>query len=134
MEKRIDHGARVAREHNGSERSPEWERVKNEHLARYPKCVACHISHESKVQVHHIRPFHLWPKHELDPENLMTLCEGEGTNEHHLLIGHLDEWAAYNPHVVIDATKNFFQMTFHQIKNDAHWLEKKERRVLSGGE
>ncbi|MBO0783888.1 MAG: HNH endonuclease, partial [Ktedonobacteraceae bacterium] len=82
--KRHDHGAHVARKH-GHERSPEWDRVAKEHRRREPRCVVCGYKGR-KLQVHHIRPFHLHPRLELDPDNLITLCEARGRH-HHLLLG-----------------------------------------------
>jgi len=118
--KRLDYGAHVARKH-GRERSPEWARVAREHLLREPACVACGYRGE-KVQVHHIKPFHLHPQLELDPDNLITLCEARG-REHHLLLGHLDAWDSYNEHIRADA-KHFFRKSAAQIRADLHWQKK----------
>lgn len=122
--KRIDHGAHVARKH-GRERSPEWRRVAREHLLREPRCVVCGYKGRH-LQVHHIKPFHLHPHLELDPQNLITLCEARG-REHHLLIGHLDAWDSYNEHVRADA-KHFYRKTAAQIRADLHWLKKVSQR------
>jgi 5-methylcytosine-specific restriction endonuclease McrA len=122
--KRLDHGLEVARRH-GKERSPEWPRVEKEHLLREPACVACGYKGKG-VQVHHIKPFHLHPQLELDPGNLITLCEVKG-RDHHLLIGHLDNWESYNEHVREDV-KHFYRMTADKIRADLRWLEKVKRR------
>lgn len=122
--KRLDHGAAIARLH-GRERSPEWHRVEKEHLLREPACVACGYKGKG-VQVHHIKPFHLHPQLELDPNNLITLCEVKG-RDHHLLIGHLDNWESYNEHVR-DDVKHFYRMTAAKIRADLKWLEKMKRR------
>jgi predicted HNH restriction endonuclease len=50
--------------------------------------------------VHHKRPVHLFPELELDPANLITLCEPQNC---HYLIGHCLSWKAYNPSVEEDA-------------------------------
>ncbi|HLZ64251.1 MAG TPA: HNH endonuclease [Ktedonosporobacter sp.] len=117
---REDHGAHVARQH-GHERSPEWARVAQVHRLREPACVACGYRGK-KLQVHHIKPFHLHPHLELDPENLITLCEARG-REHHLLLGHLDAWDSYNEHIRADA-KHFYRKTARQIREDLHWQKK----------
>lgn len=39
---------------------------------------------------------------ELDPENLITLCEGPAFNCH-LFFGHLRNWSSHNPDVREDA-------------------------------
>jgi len=121
---RPDHGAEVARRH-GHERSPEWPRVEREHRLQYPACAACGYKGEG-IQVHHIKPFHLHPQLELDPNNLITLCQIEG-REHHLLLGHLDDWESFNEHVQGDV-KHFFRKTANQIRADSDWLKKKMQR------
>ena len=117
---RKDYGAHIARRH-GRARSPEWSRVAMEHRRHEPACVACGYRGK-KVQVHHIRPFHLHPQLELDPTNLITLCEARG-REHHLLLGHLDAWDSYNEHIRADA-KHFYRKTAKQIREDLHWQKK----------
>lgn len=124
IKREIDHGARIARQH-GHERSPEWHRVAREHLQREPACAACGYRGR-KVQVHHIKPFHLHPQLELDPGNLITLCAARG-REHHLLLGHLDEWASYNEHVRADV-KRFYRKSAAQIRADAAWQKKVAQR------
>lgn len=51
--------------------------------------------------MHHLKPFHLFPKLELDPANLITLCMTKKMC--HLLIGHGDDFAMYNPNARLDA-------------------------------
>lgn len=116
-DRRIDHGAHIARQH-GHERSPEWPRVAHEHLANEPACMVCgHRGHG--LQVHHIKPFHLHPDLELDPNNLITLCELRG-RDHHLLIGHLDNWESHNVQVRADC-KRYHKMSDTQIRAHPHW-------------
>jgi hypothetical protein len=43
-------------------------------------------------------PFHLDASRELDPTNLLTLC-----NDCHFYIGHLKDWTKHNPHALADA-------------------------------
>lgn len=122
--RRVDHGARIASKH-GKKRSPEWERVEKEHLVREPACAAC--GYEGRgLQVHHIKPFHLHPALELDPNNLITLCEIKG-RDHHLLIGHLDEWESYNERVRTDV-KRFHKMSADQIRANSAWQEEVRHR------
>jgi len=47
-------------------------------------------------------PFHIEPERELDPANLMTLCQ-----DCHLYIGHLKDWTRHNPHARVDAALMF---------------------------
>ncbi len=124
LAKRPDHGLTIARKH-GHERSPEWSRVAHEHLAHEPACVAC--GHRGQgLQVHHIKPFHLHPNLELDPRNLITLCERPG-RDHHLLIGHLDEWESYNVNVRDDA-KRYHGKSADQIRANATWQKEVAKR------
>lgn len=82
----------------GHPRSPEWHRVEREHLAVEGWCRFC--GGTTKLQVHHKTPFHLDPAKELDPTNLITLCEDvkDGV-ECHLHVGHLGNWKNFNPNV-----------------------------------
>src|SRR6266704_2175619 len=100
-------------------------RVEREHRLREPACVACGYKGDG-IQVHHIKPFHLHPHLELDPDNLITLCQVDG-REHHLLLGHLDEWASYNEHVRADA-KHFYRKKAAHIRADAAWQKKMMHR------
>lgn len=77
-------------------RSDQWPKVKKKHLLLNPRCAACE-SRKNKV-AHHIKPFHLFPELELDPENLVTLCN----KGHHLLFGHLMDYMSYNMNVLTD--------------------------------
>lgn len=121
-----DHGGEVARKH-GVARSPEWGRVEREHLLHEPACVACGYQGQG-LQVHHIKPFHLHPDLELDPRNLITLCEVKG-RDHHLLIGHLDDWESYNVHVR-DDVRRFHGKSATQIRSDPSWLKEVARRPI----
>lgn len=73
-------------------RSPKWGAVRRKHLLDNPLCVAC--GGDKDLQVHHIKPFHLYPPLELDPENLITLCEASG-RECHFRFGHGFNWKWY---------------------------------------
>jgi hypothetical protein len=84
-----------------SERSSHWPAVRDAYKAAHPACEACGASGpKADLDVHHILPVSLWPENELDPTNLITLC-----NKHHchLMIGHLGDYDAYNPLVREDA-------------------------------
>jgi hypothetical protein len=78
------------------------------------------------LQVHHIKPFHLHPNLELDPRNLITLCELPG-RDHHLLIGHLDEWESYNVNVR-DGAKRYHGKSADQIRANATWQKEVAKR------
>ena len=85
-------------------RSEGWPAVRRAHLKLHPKCAVCEGT--KKLQVHHCAPFHIQPELELDPSNLITLCEsGHGGVICHEFIGHLSWWVAYNPNVREDAAE-----------------------------
>ena len=81
-------------------RSGRWPAVRAAHLLAHPTCSLC--GHDRDLEVHHIEPYHLAPDQELDPANLITLCEESpllpGLNCH-LFAGHLGRWASINPRV-----------------------------------
>lgn len=81
-------------------RSSHWPAVRNAFLNDHPTCAVCGTTKD--LEVHHVRPVHLYPERELDPNNLITLCEHPARN-HHLLFGHLLSFSAFNPHVRDDA-------------------------------
>lgn len=98
-----------------AKRSGEWPRVRKEHLALHPVCEMCGGS--EKLEVHHIRPFHLHPDLELSPDNLITLCEADRDGANcHLLFGHLGNFKSFNINVKADA---------------AQWHEKVAHRPLA---
>lgn len=79
-------------------RSPRWQAVRHAHLKLFPTCAACGGS--SELEVHHIKPYHVCPELELDPANLITLCE---SRKCHFIYGHLYSWSSWNETVVHDA-------------------------------
>ena len=93
----------------GAARSGKWPALERNWLKVHPHCAACGTSEQ--VSVHHKRPFHLHPDLELDPANLITLCEKHCC---HLMHGHNGDWHAYNPHVEEDT--RFFRRRVEQRK------------------
>jgi len=83
-------------------RSSQWSVIRRKHLTNHPCCAVC--GGTSKLEVHHIKPFHTHPELELDPDNLITLCESKSFGVIcHLFVGHLGSYKAINPNVVEDA-------------------------------
>jgi len=76
-----------------------WPKVRSEHLKKQSVCAACGSSRG--LEVHHIKPFHLYPELELDPNNLITLCN----KSCHLYFGHLKYFKSWNPDVIKDAAE-----------------------------
>ena len=87
---------------NSPTRSSRWPKVRNEHLQKHPVCEVC--GGVKNLNVHHIKPYNHYPELELDPNNLITLCEAEkkGVNCH-LWFGHLGNFKNINPNVVNDS-------------------------------
>jgi 5-methylcytosine-specific restriction endonuclease McrA len=77
-------------------RSDKWPTVRKHHLEKEGWCKFC--GGTEGLQVHHCEPFHIDPAKELDPTNLITLCELMD-KECHLHIGHLGNWKNFNPKV-----------------------------------
>lgn len=88
---------RTAELFGGSPRSGKWTRVRREHLAKNPACIACGRTND--VEVHHVQPFHEQPELELDPGNLVTLS----ADHCHFVFGHGLNWTTSNPRVREDA-------------------------------
>lgn len=78
-------------------RSPKWSNVRKEHLKNHGTCSAC--GRDKKLEVHHIKPVHLFPELELDPSNLVTLC----ADPCHIVFGHLMNFKSWNTDVMIDS-------------------------------
>lgn len=79
-------------------RSPKWSSVRKEHLTNNPVCAAC--GKNKKLEVHHIEPVHVNPDRELDPSNLITLCD----NPCHITFGHLMDYKSWNTEVIKDSS------------------------------
>ncbi len=98
-----------------TKRSSKWTACRRTHLAQNPCCAVC--GGNKKVEVHHVKPFHLHPDLELNPTNFISLCENmkDGLNCH-LAFGHLGNFKSFNVDVRTDA---------------ATWAKKIETRPLA---
>jgi hypothetical protein len=96
-------------------RSSKWPAAREAHLQANPACEACGEKRRRLLAVHHVVPFQVDATKELDPDNLITLCEGDAVNCH-LLFGHLKNWHSWNVSVRQDA---------------AEWREKIKARPMS---
>lgn len=74
----------------GMQRSGKWPLVRRKFLAG-KRCAVC--GGKKNLQAHHIRPFHMFPELELDPKNLLPLCEGNLVMNCHLIFGHFGNFA-----------------------------------------
>lgn len=77
-------------------RSPKWPALERQVVKEEGECRVCGTKRD--LQVHHVRPYHLFPALELVRSNLMTLCRRD-----HFFVGHLADWKAWNPDVRADA-------------------------------
>lgn len=85
-------------------RSPEWEFVRKVYLHEHQVCALCGSGKD--LQVHHIKPFHLYPELELDSENLITLCTSKYWGfSCHLIAGHGGNFKWENPWINEDIEK-----------------------------
>ncbi len=100
---------------NVARRSPHWPAFKRRLLKQDPTCAAC--GGNAEVELHHIIAFHQDKSRELDPKNIIRLCEdrkpGGATNHCHLQIGHKPpgakraNWKTNNPEVIKSARAQF---------------------------
>jgi 5-methylcytosine-specific restriction protein A len=97
-------------------RSSHWPTVEHGHLEREPVCQVC--GGKKGLNVHHKKPFHLFPKLELADgtgrfcqikdglgrfvNNLITLCNAKRC---HITFGHGGDFKAYNPDVESDVKR-----------------------------
>ena len=100
---------------HGMARSPKWPHVEKLHLKLEPACACCGST--KKLNVHHKKPFHLFPESELDLNNLITLCMDK---ECHIKVGHGGDFKDYNPNVAEDAAKVLAnQSLFEEVVTEA---------------
>ena len=78
-------------------RSPGWSKLREEHIKKQPHCQAC--GSKKRPEVHHIVPVHLDPSQELNPDNLITLCD----KYCHFIFGHLMNYKSWNVNVIEDS-------------------------------
>lgn len=91
----------VGKTPEGHKRSSKWPTVRKHHIQNNPECALC--GGKKKLNVHHIKPFHLHPELELEPTNLITLCEDKGDGVYcHLFFGHLGSYHSINENLIDD--------------------------------
>lgn len=101
-----------------NKRSKDWPNVREAHLKENATCAVC--GGKESVEVHHKKPFHLAPELELEPTNLISLCEAKkyGVNCH-LFFGHLGNYKTENLHLETDVKtwKKRFSERKDQLKD-----------------
>jgi len=114
----------------GLKRSWQWGEVEQAFLTRNNfKCAMCSITGATLVQVHHIAPFHYISSPniqrgdlEFNPQNLVPLCQGPGTNEHHILVGHLGNFQYFNQDARADMIGPWKDLLPSFIEQQADWI------------
>lgn len=116
----------------GLKRSPQWDEVEQAFLARNNyQCAMCSVKGRGLVEVHHIAPFHYISSPniqrgdlEFNPQNLIPLCQGPGTNDHHELIGHIGNFQYFNKDVHADITGPWKGIipSLPQLKQQVDWI------------
>ena len=86
----------------GAKRSSDWRKVRKEWIKVNNRCFC---GRKRGLEVHHPIPFHIAPRMELEPSNLMTMC-----HRCHLLIGHLGNYRYWNVSALSDAESLQFKM------------------------
>ncbi len=93
----------------GSQRSSRWRSVRNKYIKDNPRCEM--TGSKRHLEIHHLFPYYLFPKLELDSKNLITL-----TRDCHFIFGHLCDWKAYNSTLMED-------IEIYKIKKDNRLYE-----------
>lgn len=81
-------------------RSEHWPSFRG-HFLVGKVCAVC--GGTTRLQAHHIKPYHIHPELELSEGNLIALCEGNPNVNCHLFFGHLGNYKGWNPVVKRDA-------------------------------
>jgi 5-methylcytosine-specific restriction protein A len=78
------------------QRSTRWASVRDAFLEVHNECAVC--GGGRFLEVHHIKPYHLFPEKELDIGNLIVLCDSPA-RRCHFVFGHLMDWRCYDPQI-----------------------------------
>jgi 5-methylcytosine-specific restriction endonuclease McrA len=89
-------------------RSSQWPAVRRAYLADHPFCAAC--GGRVELEVHHVTPVHITKNQELNPGNLIALCEASD-RLCHFRIGHLFQWHSWNTEVRQDAASQLARIS-----------------------
>ena len=69
-----------------------WRKARKQYIAYHQICAICGCKKE--LEVHHVRPWHLYPELRYDPKNFITLCD-----PCHFRFGHGLNYKNWNPQV-----------------------------------
>ena len=82
----------------GGKRSPEWRDVRNANIKKECECCGKKKTFLKSLEIHHILPYHILQKDELNPLNFITACR-----DCHYLLCHLRDWKSWNKDIKKDA-------------------------------
>lgn len=101
-------------------RSSQWPALRQQWLADHPRCAACGSS--KALEVHHKVPVHVSRSMELDPTNLITLCQNEKDTAHqcHLMLGHLGNWFNFNRNIEKQASDALLRLYPREGQHSIH--------------
>lgn len=99
-------------------RHKDWPMFRYLILGKRPRCAYCGTT--KKVELHHIEPYHEAPERELDPANVIPLCES--ISNCHLTQGHLGNYMQANPTIKNDCEQ------YQAKKSDANKIMKERRK------
>jgi len=94
-------------------RDSKWRSFRKVQLVN-KKCAICDGT--EGLELHHKKSFHDSPELELDPDNVMVLCDNHPRNCH-FIFGHLMNWRFINDD--IDNTVEYFQLLRKKAKMKA---------------
>jgi 5-methylcytosine-specific restriction protein A len=77
----------------GASRSPRWASFRREHIK--DKCEVCRKGHF--LELHHIKPYHLFPEEETNSDNVVTVCRSC-----HFSWCHFFSWKKFNSQIKSD--------------------------------
>lgn len=89
-----------------NERSPQWKTVRK-HFLEGKTCAACGTT--DNLEAHHKKPFHVHPELELDPSNLIALCEKPGHCCHFRM--HDYNWQHWREDVDVEAERELADLS-----------------------
>lgn len=71
--------------------------VKRQYVKEFCECAICGA--QDNLEVHHVKPVHLYPELACDPSNFITLCDANN-NSCHKWFGHFGNFTSkYNPFI-----------------------------------
>ena len=80
----------------GAARASDWREFRERYKRiRSPICTVFGCK-SKQVQLHHVESFATKPEREKDIGNVVWLCQGIGTPNHHFWWGHLGSWLSLN--------------------------------------